>query len=167
MFLLVFPLVYLLILLLLSHVLLTNSVWLQELDYTMEARNIEDFYANFLDDPTVKIPKAYRALSGKEVLVMEWIDGIRCTDPQARPSTLFFLFYVCILFYLCYLFCSLLYLRFLDQVGHLFCSLLYLRSLGRSGPEERMPACFLKQHEVWDASFGVAPCSCRPALLLF
>ncbi|GAQ90183.1 ABC1 family protein [Klebsormidium nitens] len=55
---------------------------LEELDYTLEARNIEDFYANFQDDPTVKIPAVYRAFSGKEVLVMEWIDGIRCTDPQ-------------------------------------------------------------------------------------
>lgn len=48
----------------------------------MEARNIQDFYNNFEDDPTVKIPRVYRELSGKEVLVMEWIDGIRCTDPQ-------------------------------------------------------------------------------------
>lgn len=53
----------------------------------MEARNIEDFYANFQDDPTVKIPAVYRAFSGKEVLVMEWIDGIRCTDPQVRPGS--------------------------------------------------------------------------------
>ncbi|XP_060183828.1 protein ACTIVITY OF BC1 COMPLEX KINASE 1, chloroplastic-like [Lycium barbarum] len=56
---------------------------LEELDYTLEARNIEDFLENFKDDPTVKIPKAYRQLSGSRVLVMEWIDGIRCTDPQA------------------------------------------------------------------------------------
>ena len=47
-----------------------------------EARNIEDFLENFKDDPTVKIPGVYRQLSGSHVLVMEWIDGIRCTDPQ-------------------------------------------------------------------------------------
>lgn len=47
-----------------------------------EARNIEDFLENFKDDPTVKIPRVYRQLSGSRVLVMEWIDGIRCTDPQ-------------------------------------------------------------------------------------
>lgn len=47
-----------------------------------EARNIEDFLENFEDDPTVKIPRVYKQLSGSRVLVMEWIDGIRCTDPQ-------------------------------------------------------------------------------------
>ncbi|KAJ4707681.1 Protein kinase superfamily protein [Melia azedarach] len=56
---------------------------LEELDYTLEARNIEDFLENFKDDPTVKIPRVYKQLSGSRVLVMEWIDGIRCTDPQA------------------------------------------------------------------------------------
>ncbi|XP_009592940.1 protein ACTIVITY OF BC1 COMPLEX KINASE 1, chloroplastic [Nicotiana tabacum] len=56
---------------------------LEELDYTLEARNIEDFLENFKDDPTVKIPRVYIQLSGPRVLVMEWIDGIRCTDPQA------------------------------------------------------------------------------------
>ncbi|XP_073019872.1 protein ACTIVITY OF BC1 COMPLEX KINASE 1, chloroplastic [Primulina eburnea] len=56
---------------------------LEELDYTLEARNIEDFYENFKNDPTVKIPRVYKKLSGRHVLVMEWIDGIRCTDPQA------------------------------------------------------------------------------------
>ncbi|XVE97235.1 hypothetical protein REPUB_Repub03eG0003700 [Reevesia pubescens] len=56
---------------------------LEELDYTLEARNIEDFLENFKDDPTVKIPGVYKHLSGSRVLVMEWIDGIRCTDPQA------------------------------------------------------------------------------------
>ncbi|KAL9258831.1 ACTIVITY OF BC1 COMPLEX KINASE 1, chloroplastic-like protein [Drosera capensis] len=56
---------------------------LEELDYTLEARNIEDFLENFKGDPTVKIPRVYRQLSGSRVLVMEWIDGIRCTDPQA------------------------------------------------------------------------------------
>ncbi|CAN1341426.1 Protein ACTIVITY OF BC1 COMPLEX KINASE 1, chloroplastic [Linum perenne] len=56
---------------------------LEELDYTLEARNIEDFLENFEGDPTVKIPMVYKKLSGSRVIVMEWIDGIRCTDPQA------------------------------------------------------------------------------------
>lgn len=55
---------------------------LEELDYTLEARNIKDFLENFKNDPTVKIPEVYQELSGPRVLVMEWIDGIRCTDPQ-------------------------------------------------------------------------------------
>ncbi|KAJ8758674.1 hypothetical protein K2173_000395 [Erythroxylum novogranatense] len=56
---------------------------LEELDYTLEARNLEDFVENFKSDPTVKIPQVYRNLSGSRVLVMEWIDGIRCTNPKA------------------------------------------------------------------------------------
>lgn len=56
---------------------------LDELDYNAEARNIESFYENFLNDPAVKIPFCHRSLSGSNVLVMEWIDGIRCTNPQA------------------------------------------------------------------------------------
>jgi predicted unusual protein kinase regulating ubiquinone biosynthesis (AarF/ABC1/UbiB family) len=31
----------------------------------------------------VKIPWVRRDLCGTKILVMEWIDGIRCTDPQA------------------------------------------------------------------------------------
>lgn len=46
---------------------------------------MEDFLENFKDDPTVKIPRVYKQLSGSRVLVMEWIDGIRCTDPQVKP----------------------------------------------------------------------------------
>ncbi len=49
-----------------------------------EARNIEDFYQNFKDDPSVKIPFVYRDLSGPQVLVMEWIDGVRCTNPEVN-----------------------------------------------------------------------------------
>lgn len=51
-------------------------------DISQEARNLEDFLENFKNDPTVKIPRVYKELSGRRVLVMEWIDGIRCTDPQ-------------------------------------------------------------------------------------
>jgi len=56
---------------------------LEELDYTQEMRNIKDFYANFEGDPNVKIPWVREDLCGKQTLVMEWIDGVRCTDPQA------------------------------------------------------------------------------------
>ena len=43
----------------------------------------QDFHRNFLNDPKVKIPWVRRDLCGQRVLVMEWIDGIRCTDPAA------------------------------------------------------------------------------------
>ena len=54
---------------------------LEELDYKQEARNMADFGANFAGDGSVKIPRAFPALSSGRVLTMEWIDGIRCTDP--------------------------------------------------------------------------------------
>lgn len=56
---------------------------LEELDYNRELSNMKDFYRNFDGDPLVKIPKAVDRLSGPNVLVMEWIDGIRCTDVQS------------------------------------------------------------------------------------
>lgn len=56
---------------------------MEELDYELEARNIQDFHTNFDGDPLVKIPWVRRDLSGRTCLIMEWIDGIRCTDPAA------------------------------------------------------------------------------------
>ena len=60
---------------------------LEELDYVQEARNLEDFRGNFMGDTQVKIPWVRRDLSGPKVLVMEWIDGIRCTDVASLKSS--------------------------------------------------------------------------------
>jgi len=60
---------------------------LEELDYIQEARNAEDFLENFRQDPYVKIPWIRRDLSGPRVLVMEWIDGVRCTDVARLKSS--------------------------------------------------------------------------------
>ncbi|GLI61835.1 hypothetical protein VaNZ11_004341 [Volvox africanus] len=60
---------------------------LEELDYTQEARNIQEFERNFRSDPTVKIPWVRPDLCGPKMLVMEWIDGIRCTAPDAIRSS--------------------------------------------------------------------------------
>jgi predicted unusual protein kinase regulating ubiquinone biosynthesis (AarF/ABC1/UbiB family) len=54
---------------------------LEELDYRLEARNMTEFGVNFKDSPSVKIPAPYPALSSQRVLTMEWIDGVRCTNP--------------------------------------------------------------------------------------
>lgn len=56
---------------------------MEELDYALEAANIRDFYSNFRGDRDVKIPWVRTDLSGETCLVMEWIDGIRCTDPAS------------------------------------------------------------------------------------
>ncbi len=48
-----------------------------ELDYLKEARNIEKFYANFAGDKKVEIPKLFREYTTSNVLVMEYIHGIK------------------------------------------------------------------------------------------
>ena len=50
-------------------------------------RNLEDFRDNFRDDRYVKIPWVKREISGNKVLVMEWIDGIRCTDVEGLKNS--------------------------------------------------------------------------------
>jgi len=60
---------------------------LEELDYTLEARSMQQFRLNFKDDPTVKIPWVRRDISGRNMIVMEWIDGIPCTDLGAIAAS--------------------------------------------------------------------------------
>lgn len=51
-----------------------------ELDYTMEARNLEKFASIFLDDETIHIPQVYWNLTSGRVLTMEFIDGIKVSE---------------------------------------------------------------------------------------
>ena len=51
-----------------------------ELDYLTEAKHIDVFYQNFLQRPHVKIPKVYFEYTTKNVLVMEYIDGVKLQD---------------------------------------------------------------------------------------
>ncbi|MGQ9608450.1 MAG: ABC1 kinase family protein [bacterium] len=48
-----------------------------ELDYTLEARNMERFAHIFADDKTIYIPKLYWEFTTGKVLTMEMIDGIK------------------------------------------------------------------------------------------
>lgn len=52
----------------------------RELDYTMEHDTILFFKERFKDMDSVKIPAVYSELCTSNVLVMEWMDGIRLTD---------------------------------------------------------------------------------------
>jgi len=52
----------------------------RELDYTLEARNMERFARNFADDDTVYIPKVHCEFSSRRVLTMELIDGIKLSQ---------------------------------------------------------------------------------------
>jgi len=54
----------------------------KELDYTLEANNITDFYENFKHSSYVKIPKVHWDQTTKKVLVMEYINGKRLKEVQ-------------------------------------------------------------------------------------
>jgi ubiquinone biosynthesis protein len=53
-----------------------------ELDYRLEASNMERMALNFLDDPTTRIPAVYRDYSTRRVLTAEFIDGIKVSELQ-------------------------------------------------------------------------------------
>jgi ubiquinone biosynthesis protein len=52
----------------------------KEIDYTIEALNLERFARQFLDDSTIYIPKVFRNLTTARVLTMEYIDGIKVSE---------------------------------------------------------------------------------------
>ncbi len=47
----------------------------KELDYTIEAKNIDVFYNNFKANKNIRIPKVYWEHTTKRVLTMEYLDG--------------------------------------------------------------------------------------------
>ncbi len=52
----------------------------QELDFELEAANIERFQRMFDGDDGVLIPRVHAELSSESVLVMQFIDGVKITD---------------------------------------------------------------------------------------
>lgn len=54
----------------------------EEIDYLNEGRNAEKFAANFIDDPTVKVPAIYWRYTSNRVLTLEWINGFKLTDTE-------------------------------------------------------------------------------------
>ncbi|MBM4188039.1 MAG: AarF/ABC1/UbiB kinase family protein [Gemmatimonadetes bacterium] len=48
-----------------------------EMDFAVEARNLEAVRANFARNPRIRIPEAILALSGPDLLVMEFVSGTR------------------------------------------------------------------------------------------
>jgi ubiquinone biosynthesis protein len=55
---------------------------LNELDFSTERRNLEEFERNFSDDPTVHFPKVYPELCTKRVLTMERLVGVSAEDVE-------------------------------------------------------------------------------------
>ncbi len=67
----------------------------READMRAEAEHAETFAGNFEDMPGVVFPKVYEALSGRDVLCMEFLDGLRpdaetlaALDPEERAILL-------------------------------------------------------------------------------
>lgn len=54
----------------------------REIDYKIEATNMERFARNFLDDPKVYIPKVYRDMTTERVLTMEFVEGIKVSETE-------------------------------------------------------------------------------------
>lgn len=55
-----------------------------ELDFNREGDNANRFRANFADHPQCQIPEIYRQASGKRVLTMEYLDGLKTSDALAQ-----------------------------------------------------------------------------------
>lgn len=58
----------------------------RELDYTIEAQNITRFRHNFERDDTVYVPKVYRELSARNVIVIEYIEGTKISELVRSPG---------------------------------------------------------------------------------
>ena len=56
----------------------------REIDFSREARNLQQFERNFARSQTVRIPRLYPELSTELVMTMEWLDGARLCDPALR-----------------------------------------------------------------------------------
>jgi ubiquinone biosynthesis protein len=57
---------------------------LKEADLRREADNAESFAANFQDQPDIVFPRIYREYSSRNVLCMEFLEGLKPTSPEAQ-----------------------------------------------------------------------------------
>jgi ubiquinone biosynthesis protein len=58
----------------------------RELDFIVEARNVERFKKHVSDDPTVYVPRVFWELTTPKVLTYEFIDGVKISDIEALDS---------------------------------------------------------------------------------
>jgi ubiquinone biosynthesis protein len=52
----------------------------REIDFTLEAANMERFSSQFIGDPTVYVPKVYRQYCTPRILTTEFVDGIKISE---------------------------------------------------------------------------------------
>ena len=60
-----------------------SATLLKELDFTNEMKNADRFAQQFEDNPWIKTPKTYEALSNERVLTMEFLKGSHVDDEAA------------------------------------------------------------------------------------
>jgi len=53
---------------------------LVELDYTKERRNLERYRQNLAGEAGIRLPRVYAEFSGREVLTLEYLEGVRVDD---------------------------------------------------------------------------------------
>lgn len=53
---------------------------MKELDFTIESANADKFRRNFDGNADVYFPKVYSELSGKKILTMDFVEGVKITD---------------------------------------------------------------------------------------
>ena len=66
-----------------KNVEVLSEVSLNELDLTLEASAAEELSENFKDNPNYKVPKIYWEFTSKNILILEYIHGIRIDDINA------------------------------------------------------------------------------------
>ena len=66
-----------------KNVEVLSEVSLNELDLTLEASAAEELSENFKDNPNYKVPKIYWEFTSKNILILEYIQGIRIDDVNA------------------------------------------------------------------------------------
>lgn len=58
----------------------------EEIDYIREGRNADTFRHNFRDNPKIYIPRIVWRLTGRRVLTIEYVSGVRITDLPALEA---------------------------------------------------------------------------------
>ncbi|MBC5793134.1 MAG: AarF/ABC1/UbiB kinase family protein [Nanohaloarchaea archaeon] len=57
-----------------------------ELDFEKEARNLERFQKNLEDEEKIFVPDVYTDISTRKVLVMEYVDALKCDNTEAMQD---------------------------------------------------------------------------------
>lgn len=58
----------------------------RELDYTIEAQNMIRFHRNFEHDKTIYVPKVYREVSTRNILITEYLHGTKIHQIERSPA---------------------------------------------------------------------------------